>query len=160
MYASLHEFLQKILKHQAILVCTVYIQYMWVCMLECVNVHVHVIFQVLLLNMNNFPCIDYICYDDGCHLRKFARHSSKQDVTPTAQKLASVEIVIDKMHMAGHVDKCCLENCDPHLFSDLDRVSKRYTSSRPSLTLVNCNLSRLIQKVVSSCFHGFLAMER
>ena len=25
--------------------------------------------------------------------------------------------------MAGHIDKWCLENCDPHLFRDLDKVS-------------------------------------
>ena len=23
----------------------------------------------------------------------------------------------------GHIDKWCLENCDPHLFRDLDKVS-------------------------------------
>ena len=71
-----------------------------------------------------FFVLEYICYDDGCHLRKFARNPCRSDITPTAKKLASLEIVIDKLHMTGHVDKWCLENCDPHLFSDLDGVSK------------------------------------
>ena len=39
------------------------------------------------------------------------------------QKLALVEIVIDKMHTAGHVDKWCLINCDPHRFSELGKIS-------------------------------------
>ena len=38
------------------------------------------------------------------------------------QKLATVEIVIDKLHMAGHIDKWCKMTCDPHLFSDLVNV--------------------------------------
>lgn len=70
--------------------------------------------------------VEYICYDDGRHLRKFARHPSRRDITLTAQKLASVEIVIDKLHMAGHLDKWCLENCNPHLFQDLDHVCNMY----------------------------------
>ena len=72
----------------------------------------------------NFYFTEYICYDDGCHLRKFARHTSRKDETITAQKLASIEIVVDKMHMAGHTDQWCLTNCDPHLFSDFNNVSR------------------------------------
>ena len=66
---------------------------------------------------------EYICYDDGCHLRKFARNEKRKNATPTTEKLATIEIVVDKLHMAGHVDKWCLSNCDPHLFHDLDSVS-------------------------------------
>ena len=67
--------------------------------------------------------LEFICYDDGCHLRKFAQHSTRKDVTPTAQKLSNIKIVIDKMHMEGHTDKWCMANCDPHLFMELDKVS-------------------------------------
>ena len=49
-------------------------------------------------------CIGYVCYDDGCHLRKFARHPSRKDITETAKHIASLEILVDKMHMAGHID--------------------------------------------------------
>ena len=44
-------------------------------------------------------------------------------MTPTAQKLSKVEIVIDKLHMEGHTDEWCKANCDPHLFKALDKVS-------------------------------------
>ena len=65
----------------------------------------------------------YICYDDGCHLRKFARNPSRKDVTPTAKRLASLEILVDKMHMAGHVNKWCKSSCDARKFTELDNVS-------------------------------------
>ena len=65
--------------------------------------------------------IGYICYDDGCHLVKFARHSSRKEITQTAKKLASLEIVVDKMHMFRHKDKWCKE------FDDLNDVSSTWT---------------------------------
>ena len=71
--------------------------------------------------------IEFICYDDGCHLRKFAQHSSRKDVTPTAQRLCNVNIVVDKLHMEGHTDKWCMANCDPRLFPELDNVSVTWT---------------------------------
>ena len=40
----------------------------------------------------------------------------------TTQAISQMSIVIDKMHMAGHVDAWCKENCDPHKFRDLDKV--------------------------------------
>jgi hypothetical protein len=82
-------------------------------------------FQSLCSNVN-CACIacsqEFICYDDGCHLRKFTQHSTRKNVTATAQKLSETEIVIDKLHMAGHTDKWCKENCDPHHFQALDKV--------------------------------------
>ena len=44
------------------------------------------------------------------------------DITPTAKRIASFEIVVDKMHMAGHVDKWCRENCDARKLKELDNV--------------------------------------
>ena len=66
--------------------------------------------------------LEFICYDDGCHLRKFALHKSRKDVTPTATKLSNIEIVVDKLHMEGHTDKWCMVNCDAYLFKALDKV--------------------------------------
>lgn len=66
---------------------------------------------------------EFVCYDDGCHLRRFARNPSRAHLTPIAAKLANTEIVIDKMHMAGHTDAWCHLHCDPKLFKELDNVS-------------------------------------
>ena len=65
----------------------------------------------------------YICYDDGCHLRRFAQNPSRKDLTPTTNNIASIEIVVDKMHIRGHTDKWCLENCDARKHSELNDVS-------------------------------------
>ena len=45
------------------------------------------------------------------------------ELTPCTIQLSKIEIVIDKMHMAAHVDKWCHENCDPKLFAELNDVS-------------------------------------
>ena len=43
--------------------------------------------------------------------------------TPTAERLASLNIVVDRLHFRGHVNAWCHQNCDPHLFDDLKDVS-------------------------------------
>ena len=73
--------------------------------------------------------LEYICYDDGCHLKKYASHKTRCGQTPTAKLMTEVSIVIDKMHMAGHVDKWCKTNCDPCLFKDLAQVLSTLTSA-------------------------------
>lgn len=71
--------------------------------------------------------LEYICYDDGCHLKKYSKHPSRCDLTPTTRYLSQTNIVIDKMHMVGHVDLWCKKECDPNLFPDLNEVSVIYT---------------------------------
>ena len=53
------------------------------------------------------------------------------DITPTAERIASLDIVVDKMHMAGHVDKWCKENCDARSRKELDNVSIAITNNTP-----------------------------
>jgi len=67
--------------------------------------------------------IGYIIYDDGCHLRKFARNPCRKDTTSTSQQLACLEIVVDKMHIAGHKDPWCLQNCDSRKILELRKVN-------------------------------------
>ena len=63
-------------------------------------------------------------YDDACHLTKFAKDPSRADLTLQAKQVASVQMVVDKMHMKGHVDKWCKQNCDAKTFPELDKVHK------------------------------------
>ena len=65
--------------------------------------------------------IGVLCYDDGCHLKKYVE--KRKDLTETAKQLASYQIVVDKMHFRGHVDKWCQENCNPYKLHALDNVS-------------------------------------
>ena len=67
--------------------------------------------------------VGHICYDDGCHLRKYARNPCRSSQTSTAKILSEINIVIDKMHMAGHVDQWCKTHCDPNLYDDLKLVN-------------------------------------
>ena len=66
--------------------------------------------------------LEYICYDDGCRLKKYASNSCRSELTETTHLLSELAIVVDKMHMAGHVDSWCKKTCDPHLFPDLNSV--------------------------------------
>lgn len=74
------------------------------------------------LNLIHSFTLKFICYDDGCHLRRYARQTSRKDLTETTKRLAQVEIVVDKMHMHGHIDQWCKANCDASAFSQLDKV--------------------------------------
>ena len=67
--------------------------------------------------------LEYICYDDACHLKKYSMHHSRCDLTQTTRYLSQMNIVVDKMHMAGHVDSWCKKECNPNLFPDLNKVS-------------------------------------
>ena len=73
--------------------------------------------------INNFIHTGFIYYDDGCHLRHYANNPFRRDLSPIAKKLATIETVIDKMHMAGYTDEWCFEHCNPRSFKDLDNVS-------------------------------------
>lgn len=73
-----------------------------------------------LLTLNT---LGYICYDDGCHLKRYAMNPCRCDQTPTTKILSELTITVDKMHMAGHVDAWCKKKCDPQLFLDLNKVS-------------------------------------
>jgi hypothetical protein len=64
----------------------------------------------------------YICYDDGCHLRKFSQNPIRRNQSKTSEKIANLEIVVDKMHFKGHVDTWCRQHCDPNKHRHLDKV--------------------------------------
>ena len=45
--------------------------------------------------------LDFLCYDDGCHLRKFANNPVRSTLTDTTKRIAVMEKFIDKMHFKG-----------------------------------------------------------
>ena len=66
--------------------------------------------------------VEFLCYDDGCHLRKFANNPVRSTLTDTTKKIAAMEIVIDKMHFKGHIAPWCRSNCNPNDFDELKKV--------------------------------------
>lgn len=108
---------------------------------------------------------EFVCYDDGCYLRRFAQKPSRRDLTPTSSQLATVEIIIDKMHMAGHTDAWCHQHCDPKLFRQLDNVPCTNTFVQDlgtcyyiSITCLYTFCHRLTLKYVSSICLGCPSM--
>ena len=71
---------------------------------------------------SRFIFIETLCYDDGCHLKKYATNPSRSAMTPVATQLASLQIVVDRMHFKGHTDPWCHEHCDPNKVKDLHKV--------------------------------------
>ena len=66
--------------------------------------------------------IEFLCYDDACHLKRFARNPVRASLTTCVAQLASVEMAVDKMHIRGHTDPWCRANCDPSNFPALMKV--------------------------------------
>ena len=69
-----------------------------------------------------FVSAEFIIYDDACHLRKYSRNPVRTTLTKETEQLASTEMVVDKMHMRGHTDKWCSDNCDASKFKSLNKV--------------------------------------
>jgi hypothetical protein len=74
----------------------------------------------LYQNADSVTDLDTICYDDGCHLKKYA--SKRADLTQTLKKISSYNIVIDKMHFKGHVDEWCHTHCNPYQLDHLNGI--------------------------------------
>jgi hypothetical protein len=116
-------------------------------------------------NMIMCPLPDTICYDDGCHLKKYA--SKRADLTQTSKKISSYNIVIDKMHFKGHVDEWCHTHCNPYQPDHLNGVSLvefiykheldiHYV--KDALIMLFLYPCRSILKCANRPFHGSLAM--
>ena len=72
--------------------------------------------------INNNCTAGFICYDDGCHLKKYALNSDCAKLTFTSKILATMNIVY-KLHFKGHTDKWCQDHCNPHKFDELKTAS-------------------------------------
>ena len=94
--------------------------------MHCVSLGEVLLYAHQFLPMLLFP--EYICYDDGCHVNKFCTNPIRKDLTGTTKKLALLPIMVDKMHITGHVDAWCLENCDSRKVKDLEKVRAPFTS--------------------------------
>ena len=62
---------------------------------------------------------EFICYDDACHLKKYAQNSVRRNITRTAEKMAEMEMIVDRFHFKNHVDRWCKEHCNPYNCNDL-----------------------------------------
>ena len=52
-----------------------------------------------------------ICHDDACHLKLFSlQHRSSSE---TAERLASMDYIVDRFHASGHTGQFCSQHCLP-----------------------------------------------
>ena len=77
-----------------------------------------------------------ICYDDGCHLRRFAQNPVRCDLTGTSKLIANLKIFIDRLHFMGHTDDWCRQNCNPDTLPLLQNVSFVHLYTCSSVILV------------------------
>ena len=68
---------------------------------------------------------EFLCYDYGCHLKKYAINPCRKDVA-NSYSYCIVNIVVDKLHMKGHTDSWCKKNCDAKSYRELDNVRACY----------------------------------
>lgn len=72
-------------------------------------------------------CCDHletICYDDACHLLRYAQNPKRKMLTSTTERLSKMEIVVDRFHFKNHVDSWCKTHCNPYKCRKLDQVSR------------------------------------
>ena len=63
-----------------------------------------------------------ICYDDACHLKRYASNPMRSSLTDVATRISSLNFVVDRMHFKGHTDPWCHEHCDPDKLETLKEV--------------------------------------
>lgn len=63
--------------------------------------------------------VEFICYDDGCHLRKFSRNLVRSTLTDITVYIAKIEIVLDRFLFPDHNDDWCKKTCNPDNFMEL-----------------------------------------
>ena len=73
--------------------------------------------QVFWCILNYFP--DTICYAI-CHLKRFAEHPGRRDLTPSVKEIASENIVCDRFHFKNHTDRWCKKKCSPYSYASLE----------------------------------------
>ena len=72
---------------------------------DVINVPVRVLYQVEWLSLIWLDLLNIgaICYDDVCHLLKYAQKHKRVNLTDTMKKIGKTKIVVDKFHFGNHM---------------------------------------------------------
>ena len=87
-----------------------------------VSINIYLLSTILQFFCNSSLFIEYIIYDDACHLKRYACNPSRANKTDTTKHISSCHIVVDKFHFPGHVDLWCKEHCNPNKLEELNNV--------------------------------------
>lgn len=73
------------------------------------------------------------CYDDACHLMKYATNTARRTLTPTAKRMAEMSYVVDRMHFKGYVDPWCRKIATQTSYQQWKWYICKYGCSRRSI---------------------------
>ena len=68
----------------------------------------------------SLSCTGVACYDDACHLKKYAQNPIRNELTEVAKRLNNITMVRDRFHFRNHVDSWCKKNRNPRTCSELE----------------------------------------
>ena len=80
---------------------------------------VHGILMDYMKTVSDMTELEYIIYDDACHLAKYSMNSKVSSKNKTTKFFSQRKFLIDRFHFRNHVDSWCHENCDPNEFPEL-----------------------------------------
>ena len=69
--------------------------------------------------------IEILCYDDGCHLKKYTTNPSLKCCDSYCHWFGISKTSRNWMHFKGHTDPWCQEHCDPNKVKELHNVHNR-----------------------------------
>ena len=61
----------------------------------------------------SLSCAGVVCYDDACHLKKYAQNPICNELTEVAKRLNNITMVCDRFHFRNHVDSWCKKKLQP-----------------------------------------------
>ena len=61
----------------------------------------------------------FIVYDDACHLKRYIDGRTLITWSDRLNSFQARSFAVDKMHIKGHTEKWCHDNCHPKLFPQL-----------------------------------------
>ena len=62
----------------------------------------------------NFTILECICYDDACHLKKYAGNTKRSSSSEIGKLISNMQFSVDKFHFGNHIDRWCKKNCNPY----------------------------------------------
>ena len=84
---------------------------------------VHGILMEYLATVSDKEKLEFVIYDDACHLAKYSMNEKVADRNKTTKFFSERKFVIDKFHFRNHVDPWCHQNCDPNEVPELDGMN-------------------------------------
>ena len=67
--------------------------------------------------------LNYLLYDDACHLKKFSENPKRANKNKFTKDFAEIPKAVDNFHLKNHVDKWCHKFCNPKDIRALDGVN-------------------------------------